>query len=130
MNPFLLYSIAFLAGGNAYCMIELAYRARTHYSMFFCSGIAIIIMLYIYTNNKRINPLLFAIFGTIIITTLEFIFGAVFNIMLNMNVWDYSNTPLNVLGQICVPFSLIWFGFSLIIYYIFKLLSHHFANIV
>ena len=28
--------------------------------------------------------------------------------VLHLNVWDYSNMPLNVLGQICLPFSLLW----------------------
>lgn len=129
MNFFTLYSLAFLIGGNAYCMIELAYRARTHYSMFFCSGLAIVIMLYIFINYERINPLLFALLGAGIITSLEFVFGIVFNIMLKMNVWDYSGTPLNLFGQICVPFSLIWFFFSLGIYYIFRFVSPRFEVI-
>ena len=120
MNPYLLYSLAFLIGGNAYCAVELIYRARTHYSMFFCSGMAVVILLYIYLSNKRLSPIAFALIASAVITLLEFIFGIVFNIMLKMNVWDYSNVPLNILGQICVPFSLIWLAFGLIIFYLFK----------
>lgn len=123
MNYYLLYSLAFLIGGNVYCGIELLYRARTHYSMFFCAGIAIIILLAIYEYNKNISVISFAIYSTLIITGLEFIFGLVFNIGLNMNVWNYSKAPLNILGQICVPFSLIWFCFGILIYIIFKTLK-------
>lgn len=113
--------MAFMLGGNVYCGIELIYRARTHYSMFFCSGFAIIILLFVYLNSKSISPLIFAFIAMITITGLEFIFGVIFNLWLNMNVWDYSNTPFNFLGQICLPFSLIWYGFGIIIYYIFKI---------
>ncbi|MFR5876676.1 MAG: putative ABC transporter permease [Eubacterium sp.] len=110
-------------GGNLYCTIELIYRARTHYSMFFCAGIAIMILLAVYVNNKNINPFIFALIAAVTITSLEFIFGVIFNIWLKMNVWDYSNVPMNLFGQICLPFTLIWLVFGIIIYYAFKLLK-------
>lgn len=50
----------------------------------------------------------------VLITVIEFIIGIVFNIILKENVWDYSNMPLNIMGQICVPFSAIWFLLSFI----------------
>lgn len=28
------------------------------------------------------------------------------------NVWDYNNMPLNLLGQICLPFTVLWFFLS------------------
>lgn len=27
---------------------------------------------------------------------------------LGLGIWDYSNMPFNILGQICLPFSLLW----------------------
>ena len=119
MNSYILYSLVFLLGGNAYCLIELLYRARTHYSMFFCAGFAVLILFYIF-STRSVSPLMFALIGTIVITALEFIFGIIFNLFLDMQVWDYSSVPLNLLGQICLPFSAIWFVFSIGIYYIFK----------
>ena len=47
--------------------------------------------------------------GAVIITALEFICGCIVNLALGWNVWDYSNTPLNILGQVCLPFAIIWF---------------------
>lgn len=123
MNPYLLYSLAFFIGGNLYCGIELLYRARTHYSMFFCAGLAIMILLAVFVNNKSISPIAFALIAAATITSLEFLFGVIFNMWLKMNVWDYSNVPLNLFGQICLPFSLIWFVFGIIIYYAFRLLK-------
>lgn len=42
------------------------------------------------------------------VTGVELIFGIVFNIILKMNVWDYSTMPLNFLGQICPFYTLLW----------------------
>ncbi len=123
MNPYLLYSAAFITGGNIYCLIELLTRARTHYSMFFCSGLAVVTMLFIYTSNRKISPYLFALLAAVIITCLELVFGIIFNIGLGMKVWDYSNLPLNLFGQICLLFSAIWYCFGILIYYAFRLLK-------
>ena len=120
MYYYILYGLAFLIGGNVYCLIELIYRSKTHYSMFFCAGLAVIIMLFIYRSNKAISPVIFGLIASLVITALEFIFGIVFNLFLNEKVWDYSNTPLNIMGQICLPFSVIWFFFGLLLLFIFK----------
>lgn len=47
--------------------------------------------------------------GSLIITVVEFLFGLLVNRVLHLHVWDYSALPLNIMGQICLPFSLIWF---------------------
>lgn len=41
-------------------------------------------------------------------TVTEFFAGCIINLWLGMGVWDYSNMPLNILGQICLPFSVLW----------------------
>ena len=43
-----------------------------------------------------------------IVTPLEFVTGCIVNLWLGWNVWDYSNIPFNVMGQICLPFSALW----------------------
>lgn len=48
------------------------------------------------------------IIGGAIITAVEFVSGCIINLWLGWAVWDYSNMPLNLLGQICLPFSLLW----------------------
>ena len=63
--------------------------------------------------NERVSwDMLFqyqCLLGAGIITVLEFITGIIVNIILGFHVWDYSDLPLNILGQICIPFSIIWF---------------------
>ena len=41
--------------------------------------------------------------------------GAVAGLLINRDysVWDYRQMPLNFLGQICLPFSLLWIPVSL-----------------
>lgn len=46
--------------------------------------------------------------GSAIITALEFMCGCIVNLRLKMNVWDYYNCKLNVKGQICPLYSLLW----------------------
>ena len=46
------------------------------------------------------------------ITVIEFIFGLILNVWLGLNMWDYSNMPGNVLGQICPQFMILWFFIS------------------
>ena len=111
MKMFFSYLFAALIGGGGYCLIEILWRGRTHYSMFFAGAIVLSSFYYI-TNRFNFPFWLKCIIGMIIITGVELIFGIVFNMIMKENVWDYSNMPLNLLGQICVPFSLIWLAIS------------------
>ena len=47
-----------------------------------------------------------------IITGVEFLAGCILNLWLKLGVWDYSNLPFNILGQICIPFTLLWYIIS------------------
>lgn len=38
--------------------------------------------------------------------------GLILNVWLGLNMWDYSNMPGNILGQICPQFTLLWFFLS------------------
>ena len=48
------------------------------------------------------------IIGALIITAVEFVAGCIINIWLGWQVWDYSGLPFNILGQICLPFTVLW----------------------
>lgn len=50
--------------------------------------------------------------GAGIITILEFITGLIVNIGLGWNVWDYSDRPFNLMGQICLQNSIYWIFLS------------------
>lgn len=46
------------------------------------------------------------------ITAVEFVAGIVINVWLGMGVWDYSNIAGNLMGQVCLPFMLLWIFLS------------------
>ena len=109
-TKFLLFGI----GGLTYGIIEILWRGHTHPSMISAGGICFVIFSKI--GEKMRNTTLFfkAIVGSFIITSIELVFGVIFNIILKKNVWDYSKMPLNFLGQICALYSFFWFVLSLI----------------
>lgn len=50
-----------------------------------------------------------AFIGAISTTIIEFISGIILNKIFDLGIWDYSELPFNIMGQICLPFSIIWF---------------------
>lgn len=105
VRPLILFGM----GGLVYLLIEMLYRGRTHWTMFLVGGLCF----YMVGIVNEIFPwdmsfLLQCLIGGIIITTVEFFSGCIINLWLAWNVWDYSNVPFNILGQICLPFTLLW----------------------
>lgn len=119
MKQFLKQFFLFIIGGIIYGMIEIAFRGNTHWTMLIVGGLCFTgIGLLNEHPHFRPNLLTQAVLGMIIITTLEFISGVVINIILGWNVWDYSGLPLNILGQICLPFCFAWLGLSVVAIFI------------
>ena len=109
------YLFLFITGGTIYGMIEMLSRGYTHWTMGVLGGICFICLGLINEILSWETPLaLQMLIGSTIITILEFITGCIVNIWLGWNVWDYSNLPLNLLGQICLPFSILWYFISAI----------------
>ncbi len=103
----------FIIGGSVYVMIELAFRGRSHWTMFLLGGLCFYLIGLINEFYPWDMPLISQMFiSSIIITTLEFIFGVILNIWLKLGIWDYSNMPYNLCGQICLIFSILWFLLS------------------
>lgn len=119
--------ILWLIGGLLYMGIELMWRGYSHWTMFVLGGICFVLL-------GRINEVIpwnmplwqQALIGTAIITGLEFITGCIVNLWLGWNVWDYSNVPFNVLGQICLPYILLWIPISLTGIFLDDYLRHWF----
>ena len=47
---------------------------------------------------------------TIFVTSGEFITGIFVNKWMQWNVWDYSDQPFQLFGQICLPFTILFSG--------------------
>lgn len=103
-----LHGLFGLIAGGIYLLIELAWRGYTHWTMlplaaviFICAGVL---------DEVERPPSIWqqVILGTTIATALEFVAGLILNVWLGLVIWDYSNLPGNVLGQICPQFTLAW----------------------
>ncbi|MGM9647022.1 MAG: hypothetical protein ACI3YH_02690 [Eubacteriales bacterium] len=103
--------LLFLLGAVGYPLIELAWRGRTHWTMSLAGGISMVLLLLI---SRAALPLpVLWILGALAITAVEFAIGCVVNLGLGWNIWDYSMLPMNLLGQICLPFTAVWFILSI-----------------
>ena len=103
------YLFLFLVGGVLYNLIEILFRGHTHWTMLIVGGVCFILLgLMNEVTDWEIPIFEQAFYGGIIITLVEFVAGCIVNLWLGWNVWDYSNIPFNLLGQICLPFSVIW----------------------
>ena len=104
-------SAIFLTGAVIYGTIELLSRGWTHWSMLMAGGICIT-MMYVIANQSEVHICKKWILCAAVITTVEFICGIIFNLMLNWHIWDYTNRAYNLLGQICPTYSFMWLGLS------------------
>lgn len=109
------YLFLFWFGGSFYVTLEVLYRSRSHVSMFLLAGI---VFIFLGMMNKVWGwefPLVCQILiGTTFATVAEFITGCIVNLWLGLNVWDYSNLPFNICGQVCLYFTLLWVPITLL----------------
>lgn len=103
------------SGAMIYGLIEIMFRGFTHITMGVLGGICLLLIDLI---NRQLgfhqHIILKMLLSAIIITSLEFITGMFLNVLLRLDIWDYSNIPLNLYGQICLPFFVAWFFLSLL----------------
>jgi uncharacterized membrane protein len=77
-------------------------------------------------NEKRkMHMALMSLLGTLLIFSVEFTSGVIFNILLKMNIWDYSDLPLNIMGQISIVYFIPWFLISPLAMWIDDNLRHY-----
>ena len=104
----------FFIGGKLYTLIEILWRGFTHWTMFILGGGCFVIMglLNEYRFSWKDSLLKQSVISAVIITIFEFITGCIVNLWLGWAVWDYSNLPFNLLGQICLYYFLLWIPLS------------------
>ena len=75
--------------------------------MFFAGGTCFLLL----GKLKPLPPWAKAVVGAGIITAVELAAGLLIN--RKYTVWDYRNAPFNFMGQICLPYSLLWMPVAL-----------------
>ncbi len=107
-------SLLFSIGAVSYGLIEVVWRGRTHPSMLLAGGICFCGMDLINRKLKNAHPIYKCVLSSGLITSVELVFGCIFNIILKQNVWDYRNIPFNLFGQVCLLYSVLWGLLSII----------------
>lgn len=108
----LLHIALGVIGGLAYMGIEILWRGHTHWSMGVLGGICFVLIGLLDEIQDHPPLLLQMVQGAALVTALELITGLIVNRWLGWGVWDYSDMPLNLWGQVCLPFAAAWFFLS------------------
>ena len=93
----------------------MMFRGNTHWTMLIVGGLCFVLIgaineVFSYEFALTSQMLLSAI----IITAMEFVSGTVINDWFKLGVWNYSDMPYNVNGQVCLVFFCAWFFLSLV----------------
>lgn len=103
----------FAIGGLAYVLVELLWRGHSHISMFVVGGLCFVL---IGSLNEyypwSLNLLTQMALSALIVTAVELVAGLILNVRLGLDIWDYSDMPLNLWGQVCPTYTFAWFGLS------------------
>ena len=100
----------FSLGGAAYVGLELMWRGRSHPTMFLAGGSCFLLLGML--KKTRLPLPLKPVAGAAAVTAVELVTGLLIN--RQHHIWDYRDLPLNLFGQICLPYSLLWVPVSAI----------------
>lgn len=98
----------FFCGGVLYYSIEIMWRGHSHVSMFLDGGVCFVLIGLMNEVVPGLPLAVQAVLGALLIVFSELLVGSLVNLRLGLNVWDYSNQPMNYRGQVCLPFFLLW----------------------
>ena len=116
------YVFVFLMGFFLYAFVEVTGRGYTPWTMCITGGI-VLLVIYTLSNRPATSLIRTCLLGTAAITLIEFAVGVFDNIIMGWEVWDYSDIPLNILGQVCPLFSLLWFVLCIPAYYLCRYIA-------
>ena len=98
-------------GGCLYYGFEFAFRGYSHWSMFVLGGLCLVfcwLQGYLFDWDE---PLWRQVIRCVLfVTACEFITGIIVNKWFGWDVWDYSDQPFHIFGQVCIPFMIIFSG--------------------
>ena len=115
------FLLVFICGALGYGSIEMIWRGYTHWTMLILGGVCLY-LIYLISTRMRERLWQKLVMCAAVVSSLEFAVGCIVNLRLGWEVWDYSDMPFNLLGQICPTFSLMWLGLSFPCLYFCKLI--------
>lgn len=115
-------------GGTLYFLLEVLYKSiNSRQEQISWTMLIVALFLCIPVERCGYNfswdcPLILQAFTcAVLVTVVEFICGLFLNVYLHLNIWDYSNLPFNLMGQVCVSFSLCG-GYFVLFLFLFSIL--------
>ena len=103
------YAVVFLVGALGYGGLEILWRGYTHWTMALTGGSCLLVIYFLNISMVNVSIWKRCLLRSAVITVFELAVGIAVNIILKWNVWDYSKIPFNFMGQICLPYSVLWY---------------------
>ena len=122
------YAWVAVIGAAGYSLLEILWRGHTHWSMTLAGGVCLPLIYKVHAGERHCLAVRSVICSGII-TTVEFAVGVVVHLLLGWQVWDYSGLRFNLLGQICLLYSLLWGLLSAAICPVCRALKKHFDGV-
>lgn len=119
------YVFTFLMGYFLYAFVEIAERGYTHWTMCLTGGL-VLTLINIISSRPAMTLIKCCFIGALMITAIEFIVGVFDNIIMDWHVWDYSDRPFNILGQICPLFTIAWGLLCIPAFYLCRIIQKRF----
>lgn len=115
MKQVIKNGVLFIIFGTLYYYIEIAWRGYSHWTMWLLGAVLGILIGGINEYFTEDMSLIWqGIISAICITVFEFAVGIIVNVWLGWNVWDYSQMRFQIMGQISLLYSCLWFLLSII----------------
>jgi uncharacterized membrane protein len=98
--------------GVIYFCLELLYRQYSSFWMILVGGLCCFLIGRLNEHPKFYKCKMWqqCFIGTGITLCIEFISGMILNVCLKMNIWNYSDLPFNLYGQISLYYAWLWFA--------------------
>lgn len=101
--------LRWICGGLLYGLLEILWRGYTHWTMILLAAVLCIPLDLANDHIPWETPLwLQAVAGGLTITAAELAAGLILNVWMGLDIWNYSNLPGNLWGQICPQFTALW----------------------
>ena len=128
MKAYKEFFIVFAIGASVYPVLEIIWRGYTHWTMSVTGGICFLSIYILFTKSRDFPVWIKCVLGAGVITVIEFVAGCIVNLILGWGVWDYSGSPVNFLGQICLFHTALWAFLCLPAVYISNFISFRLRN--
>ena len=127
MRHLLLNLTLFFAGALGYSLLEVLWRGFTHWTMALTGGTCLVVLYNLFILMGDTSIWIKCLAGSLVITTIEFAVGCVVNIALKWNVWSYESMHFNLLGQVCLLYSVLWYFLSIPLVHLSTFIQKRFA---